>query len=257
MTEQAHFEYKSPNWFPSPMNDIDFQTLWEMSLNPLDVKNTKKGGWSRVFLWQVNGKKLIVKRQSGFTSRTLLSPFKGVPTFLRELHNIHRLCRLHIPTPSPVYYGQRFKNSQWQAILVTEFLEGYVSLQNILVQWSGSLPSPGEKRPVIAATASLIRQFHEQKLRHQHLVPKHIFLKSNFSKNLACIIDLEATRRFLPFKRNAEADLVSFNRRSRWASRTDKIRFLFAYLGISRWNPKAKRFARTILKNTERKVRRP
>lgn len=251
-------EYKRPNGVPSILSSVDFQSLWQMPLEPLDAPNTRKKGWSRVFLWTIGDTRLIVKRQENYTCKTFLHPLAGIPTLRREFNNLQRFGKRKIPVPEPVYFSeQRTVCGKRQAILITEYLEGHDSLQNRFDQWTRDGATPAEKQKVIRAVASLVAVLHKNKFRHRHLVPKHILLSQTGCPPQARLIDLEAAIKFVPFQKNRLKDLVSLNRRLVNANRTDRLRFLFAYLQIQTWTAQAKRLARSVLRHTERKERRP
>lgn len=236
--------------------EIDFETLWEMPLAPLDKPNQKHSGFSQVFLWKSEAGNLIVKRQSDYFSRSLLHPLRGIPTLQREFQNLLLLERKGIAVPRPLYFGCRRKDGHTQAVLITEFANEFIPLSTLLSQWTLKKPTCSCRKEMIAAVASAIRKLHQLRFCHRHLVPKHILLKPDCKPIRVILIDLEAAERFRPFRKNRQADLASLNNRCRFVSQTDKLRFLFSYLEISKWTPSAKHFARDILRKTYQKSRR-
>lgn len=242
----------SDSSFGSP-GKVDFERLWEMPLSPLDEPNHRKAGFSQAFLWKTEEGKWIVKRQFDYFCRTFLHPLTGIPTLEKEFHNLLRLQQEGIAVPRPLYFGCRRQDGHTQAVLITEYANGFISLDTLLSRWAIERPSPAHRKEITAAVASAIRNLHQHRLCHRHLVPKHILLRPDCKPIQVILIDLEATEPFRPFRKNRQSDLASLNYRCRLASQTDKLRFLFSYLGISRWTLPAKMFARDILQKSHRK----
>jgi len=69
------------------------------------------------------------------------------------------------------------------------------------------------------------------------------------------LLDLEGIRFVMIGNRHRIVDLSTLNRRSRWWSNSDKLRFLCAYLEIDRLDSSGRRFCRRILRRTMRKNR--
>ena len=83
-----------------------FSALWEAELTGVDAPNAERGGWSRVFRLELEGRSFFLKRQSNYFTRTFHRPF-GEPTVAREFRNIMRYQRLCIPTLQAVFFGER------------------------------------------------------------------------------------------------------------------------------------------------------
>ncbi|MGH8466250.1 MAG: lipopolysaccharide kinase InaA family protein, partial [Pseudomonas sp.] len=111
-----------------------FDPLWEVQLDAVDEPNTGRGGWSRVYRLELEGKGYYLKRQSDYLTRTLHRPF-GEPTFAREFRNILRYQKLAIPALQAVYYGERTINGERRAILMTRALDDWSDLDRLLGQW--------------------------------------------------------------------------------------------------------------------------
>lgn len=248
-------EYRLQDFAAEKPGNAAFEQLWDMPLTPLDQPNRKESGFSQVFLWKAERGNLIVKRQSDYFSRTLLHPLRGIPTLQREFENLLLLERKGIAVPRPLYFGCRRKDGHTQAVLITEYANDFISLNTLLSQWALKTPSCSFRKEIIAAAASAIRKLHQVRFCHRHLVPKHILLKPDSAPIRVILIDLEAAEPFRPFRKNRQADLASLNNRCRFVSQTDKLRFLFSYLEISKWTPSAKHFAREILRKTYQKSR--
>jgi tRNA A-37 threonylcarbamoyl transferase component Bud32 len=234
---------------------LDFDQLWDLPLERLDCPNQSGSGYSEVLLWKTNAGTFAVKRQSGYCCRTWRHPFRGIPTAEREFHNLQAMRRIGLPVPRPVYFSRRKVNGHLQSILITEYAEQFISLGTLLSQWNQKTPPRAVRKEIISAVARLIRNLHQSRHTHRHLVPKHILLKPQESPIPVMLIDLETLEQFRPFRKNRQSDLASLNNRCNAVSRTDKLRFLFSYLDISKWTPQAKAFVRDILQKTERKKR--
>ena len=256
-------DYVAPEWAQvlSGHGLTDFESLWNMQLEPLDAPNTERGGWSSVSCLSLHlpgaeVKRLIVKRQRNHTSRTFLHPLRGVPTFAKELANIFHFEALKIPTVTPVYYAQRLDVGNVRAVLITEFLEGYLSLEELTNSW---LTEGGgnrtERNRVIKAVSSLLSELHRKKVQHNSLYPKHLFIRDVDNDIQVRLIDLEKSKwRPLGNWRRIR-DLESLHRRTKGWSHTDRLRFLNTYCGSERLGKKERRLCRQVLKRTERRVK--
>jgi len=228
-------EFIAPKWHQILIDQglADFDALWNLALKPLDRPNTgrSRSGWSTVTLLPLEfpdgrEERLIVKRQQNHTSRTIRHPFRGVPTFEKEFYNIQHYRQLGIPTIESVYYARRNSPDGIQAVLVTEYLEGYRSLNELVTTWrEHGRPNRVELNSLIKAVASLIGKLHSKGLQHNSLYPKHLFIHQEGDKTRVKLIDLETTKR-RPFGNwRRIRDLESLHRRARGWSRIDRLRF--------------------------------
>ncbi len=256
-------EFIAPEWrqILTDQGLADFNTLWRLELEPLDIPNTERGGWSTVSILtrKVSDgieKRLIVKRQQKHTSFSFLHPFRGIPTFEKELYNILRYKQLGIPTIEPVYYSRRNSTNGPQAVLVTEYLDGYVSLNELVTTWQEhGQPNRFERIRVIKAVASLLRKLHSKDLQHNCFYPKHLFIKKENDKIRVKLIDLEKTKR-RPFGNGRKVrDLESLHRHSQGWSSADRLRFIKEYCNIGRMDKNAKRLCRQIMRRNKKKLR--
>ncbi len=239
----------------------DFHSLWEAQAEWVEEPNDRRGGWSGVgtlTLQLDNGetKTLYIKRQQNHVFKSLCHPFKGQPTFRREIDNIKRFKAAALPTLTPVYYGERRVNGNQQAILITEALTEYTSLQDFIDNNSASDIDSSLRHSIIDNVALVVRQLHQQGLRHGCLYPKHIFIKITDKTNIDVrFIDLEKARQWpLRFQRSVR-DLCNLHRYSQWwTSPDDRQRFLTKYLGTETLNAYGKKLSRQINKRTARKL---
>lgn len=217
-----------------------FDALWALQADWFEEPNKRRGGWSGVVRIEVGGPDgesvgLFLKRQQNHRRRTLRHPLAGEPTFAAEMRNIMALNALGVPTLTPVFYAQRKIDGQWRVVLMTVELEGFRPLDEWTAEWQASGWS--ESRPLrnalIRELAPHIRTMHRAGYVHNALHPKHVFVRFNrFDEPESRLIDLEKMRRKYPVLRNMVRDLDSFNRRNLHYSRTERLRFLRAYLGV-------------------------
>jgi len=237
-------DYITPEWeHILRFNDLNgFDALWELQVDWFEPPNERRGGWSgvvRVELDLPGGAKeeVFLKRQENHSRRTLRHPVFGEPTFAGEIKNILLLRQAGVPTLDPLYYGQRKVGGKQRAILVTRELAGFRPMNDVMKEWSkeGWEKSVSTRRRLITVLAGVIRRMHEQRLAHNSLHPKHVFIRivEGRAPEIA-LIDLEKMRRVITIAQASRRDLDSLNRRSRIWSHTDRLRFLKAYLGTDR-----------------------
>jgi len=253
--------YIDPKWEKALVDAglTDFEAMWNVSLETVDDTNVRRGGWSQAYIMPLRldgGKAIrtIVKRHMNHSTRTIAHPVIGIPTLRREFHNIQQCHRFNIPTVEAVYYAERHEPGKRRAILVTEYLEGYVSLHDLVLQWRRQgWPDPSERRPVIEAVARCIRQLHRHKLQHGHLQPKHILLRSDHGEVDARLIDLECMRATPTRRRCRVRDLTTLYRHLRSCSNPDRLRFALAYAQTQRLDARTRRLCHQVLARTRRK----
>lgn len=234
-----------------------FAALWALQLDAVDAPNTSRGGWSSVYRLELTDTRGVVsgfylKRQDNHLTRNLRHPF-GEPTFAREFRAIKDYARQGIPALKAVYFAQRRLDGHRQALLLTEALDGYEPLSTWFDSWA-CLGWRSKQRLILAA-AKLIGSLHQAGKVHQCLYPKHVFLKADADGAEARLIDLEKTRRVWFGQADYIADLGSLSRRSVTPSRTERMRFILAYLQKPRLDSDAKALINRILQRIEAKER--
>lgn len=240
----------------------DFERLWRLELSPLDSANTTRGGVSTVGVLVLaahdrEGRRLVVKRQYNHQTRTWRHPLKGIPTARKEFDNIRRFDRCGLASAAPVFFGQRRDHRGMRAILITEFLEGYQSLDTLLAQWARD-PTPREasRDAILRQAADLIARMHRAGYRHNCLYPKHLFVNTADAQPDIRLIDLEKAARTFWGDRRMMRDLGAFFRRCPHWSSSDQARFLVDYFGAAHMTPRIERTWRRILRGMARKRRR-
>lgn len=220
----------------------DFESLWQLEAGWFEEPNRRRGGWSGVSRCELalpgsTGKRgIFLKRQENHKTFSWRHPIHGIPTFWREFQHIMHYRDCGVPTLEPVYFAARRDGNGHRAILVTEELAGFVSLESLVAGWArDGAPSPGIRRNVIRAVADLARRMHAGRIQHNCFYPKHVFVRiDGEGRAEARVIDLEKSRS-RPFATVcALRDLDTLSRHAEGWRRSDRLRFLLDYLGVER-----------------------
>lgn len=235
----------------------NFDALWNVQAELVDEPNRARGGVSsvsRLMLLDGNGvpRLFYLKRQSNYSIRSVRRPW-GESTVAREFDNIGRCARLGIPALEAAYFAQRRQGGELQAILLTRALDGYLPLDEWFERWVEL--GYRQQQGMIRATAAVVARLHACDSVHNCLYPKHVFLKSGEDGVGVRLIDLEKTRarRFLPW--GPERDLDALNRHSRPPSRSQRLRFLLAYLGKNRVDAEVRNWVNRVVRRSAKKPR--
>jgi len=226
-------DYINNNWLSilSEEGLQSFEDWWDKEAEWFEPPNQRRGGWSGVSRVEIADRVVFLKRQENHVIRTLLNPFRGIPTFTREMENILTLQKAKVPALTPVYFAQRNINGCLRAILVTEALEGFVSLDKIVP----SELAMSQRVALIKQVALVIKQLHQHKLVHNCLYPKHLFVRASESDFDVRLIDLEKARKRLRRHSAVFRDLDTLNRHCDKWSLSDRCRFLKSYFGAQGW----------------------
>ena len=214
-------------------NLSEFEQLWTLDSPWFEEPNYRRNGWSGVIKYTLNDNAgntvpVFIKRQENHNYKTLLHPFKGVPTFRREYFNLQRLYTKKIPTLTNLYYGERIENGKAQSILITQSLEDYQSFEKFF-QNENAL-NENTIFQIMHTGGINTRLLHDANYRHGSLYPKHFFVKVENGKADVRLIDLEKLK-WYPF-----SYLVRFNdlsriiRRRAPVSQQSILLFIDAYL---------------------------
>jgi len=238
-------DYLADNWKSvlEHNNLKSFDDWWQRKADWFEEPNYRRGGWSGVCRLELedsagNKRTVFMKRQENHVAKTLLHPIKGIPTFNREMQNILQLKQAKVAALEPVYFAARTIDGAQRAVLVTESLDGFTPLNEV------SQDSLGyhARRQLIKAVAVLIRRLHSQRLQHNCLYAKHVFVKEGPKGYEARLIDLEKTKRRLLERTAMVRDLDSFNRHAHGWSAADRLFFLHHYLGTKKLTSELRRF---------------
>lgn len=238
-----------------------FKALWSLEADWFEPPNRDRGGWSGVMRIELpvpagGSVGMFLKRQENHLVRTPRRPL-GEPSCVVEMRNLQILQRVGVPSLEPVYFGQRKVAGKRRALLMTRELHGFRPLDEWIAEWraAGWARSAGIRRRVIAECATMLSRLHRAGLVHNALYPKHIFLRLDDHGEIDLrLIDLEKMRRKPGLARRTLRDLDSLNRRSRHWSKTDRLRFLKAYLGVERLDAVGRATWRRLAQAYERKT---
>lgn len=240
----------------------DFDALWKLEADWFEEPNFRRGGWSGVSRCELNlpegGKcAIFLKRQENHRARLWTHPIHGAPTFLREFRHIIHYRKCGVPTLEPVYFAMRKVGKDHRAILVTEELTGFVSMEDRVQTWlKEGAPPRAVRLGMLAEISKLLRTMHEHGIQHNCFFPKHVFARINPDKSVDVrVIDLEKSR-WRPSKTVcAIRDLYTLNYHSLCWSRTDRLWFFKSYLELTRLTSFAKWLWRTVTARSVRKGR--
>lgn len=227
-----------------------FDDFWKLEAKWFEEPNQRRGGWSgvaRCELLRPDGStaRVFLKRQENHITRTIAHPLRGLPTFVREFNSIMRYRRCGIPTLTPVYFAVRRPGGDQRAVLMTEELVGFRSLEELAREWQ-TLPA-ATRQAVASAVAQLLQQIHSHHLSHNCFYPKHVFVRLAERGQIETrIIDLEKTKRRLFGIDRDFRDMRRLNGPGLPWSRADRVRFFKEYLGVARLDAGAKEKWRRI-----------
>lgn len=206
---------------------VSFDAWWALQLGSVEEGNFDRGGWSSVIRFERDNRFFYVKRQSNRMTYRLTSFPIRVPTFKIEFNQIQRYQRHQIPTLEVVYFAWRKVGEEHQAILVTEALEDYRSLE-FWLQGRETL-SFYQRQSICQAVGHAVGKMHAAGIVHYNLYPKHIFMRlADFHIRF---IDLETSRSNFGLRRKKLRDVETLGRRTYRASKSDKFRAFLAYQG--------------------------
>jgi len=227
-------------------NNLDsFDALWSLESGWFEPPNRRRGGWSGVSRCELELPEggtvgVFLKRQENHTTRTPLHPF-GVSTFVREMQNVLRFRDAGIPALEPVYFAVRKSHGCLRAILCTRALDGFQPLEALVAHWqSAGWPARETRRRLIEPLADAMARMHAQKIQHNCFYPKHVFVRQDGNGFEVRIIDLEKAKVKLVRRNAVVRDLDTLNRHAPFWSRSDRLCFFLAYLGLERLTPQAK-----------------
>ncbi len=262
--EQSMKDYINERWqYILRHNGLsDFDALWQLDAPWFEAPNYRRDGWSGVSRYELTlpegGTGIIfIKRQENHRARLWSHPIRGAPTFLREFRNIIHYHSRGIPTLEPVYFAMRKVGSDHRAILITEALTEFVSIEDRVQRWlKHGAPMRPIRLSILAAVAGVLRNMHAHGIQQNCFLPKHVFTRVNADGSVDVrIIDLEKSR-WRPSKTLcAIRDLYTLNYNSLCWSRSDRLWFYMQYLNIPCLTPYAKWLWRNIAARSFRKNR--
>ena len=255
-------DYVSTEWQDiAKENGLDtFAALWDHESELVEELNVRRGGTSGVSRLQFTdylGKVRVfyLKKHANHLYKTFRHPLRGETTLSREVVNFQRCKKLGITVPHLVYYGERWSKSEVQAMMVTEALYDYYSLDDWVERWKNVPPRAVLLSRVIETIAEVLQKFHSGGLQCRCLLQKHIFLKIESATEEVDIglLDLELAQRQLPSRARIR-DLHTLHRKSPWWTVKDRIRFCRTYFGSSQLEKKGKKLWYQVQQRVKKKL---
>jgi tRNA A-37 threonylcarbamoyl transferase component Bud32 len=205
-----------------------FDAWWYRQGIWVESQNLRRGGTSGVQRVTLeDGRQCYSKRQEQHLYRSLRHPF-GRPTALRERDAYAALGAIGVATPKLVYCGARKRAGVWQAILVTEALEGLIDID----QWyrtASAAVGESSRHAMLDELARQVARMHAGGWQHGCLYAKHVFVRcDDAGAPQVVLIDLEKCRRRRP-QRASRRDVDQFRRHRGAMPEEDWQFFLVAY----------------------------
>lgn len=198
-----------------------FAYFWSQHGEWVEEPNQRRGGESGVQrVIGTKGQLLYIKRQIGHTYRSWLHPL-GRPTVLRERDALRELSLLQVGVPELVFAGaRRSDDGQWQALLVTASLDGYMDIESWYTAGERERIGEAAHERLLATLATTLARMHQGRWQHSCLYMKHIFVRVTGEGSTAqidiALLDLEKSRKRLTGQRAAAHDLKQLRRHSSW-----------------------------------------
>ena len=208
-----------------------FEQLWQIDADWYEPPNYKRNGWSGVCQLKLTDQLIYLKRQHNHARRTWLKPFSGESTLNREFQVLQHLQKNSICAPALIAFGEKLQHGKFDALLMMEALNHYVSLEHYAA-------TQAITPPLIIAIATAIRQLHATGIQHRSLYPKHIFIKEKATIFEIAFIDFEKSRFTLLPKLRAITDLSTFLRKVNTWPDKDRMLFFMTYYGLDITMPK-------------------
>lgn len=220
-----------------PFSDVQattFQRWWDTRGEWVEAPNQRREGESgvqRVLRNDPAHGVMYCKRQVGHLYRSLRHPF-GRPTVLREQHALNAFAALGVRVPRLIYCAAQRDAGQWRALLVTEALQGFISLDQWYHDDCRQRWGEAVHRQMLESVAATLARFHRARWQHGCCYPKHLFIKVRSDQRCqieVAVLDLEKSRRRLRQADAARHDLRQLNRHRDGMSDEDWRRFQTAH----------------------------
>jgi len=198
----------------------------------------------RTFRVERNGSGFFIKCHHGMgwgeiikNLLQLRSPVLGAGN---EWRAIHRLQELMVETMTPVAYGkQGWSPAAIDSLLITEELQGCISLETYCQEWQQNPPEPKHKWILIRRLAQIARILHQNGVNHRDFYLCHFLIPTPWDgseENLHLyVIDLHRMQmRTSTPRRWVVKDIGSlwFSAMKIGLTRRDLLRFAREYLGL-------------------------
>ncbi|EZQ15637.1 InaA protein [Halopseudomonas bauzanensis] len=184
-----------PSGLLSRFSQYGFEHWWSMDGEWVEEPNQRRGGESGVKLLpplQPGQPPLYSKRQIGHLFRSWRHPF-GLPTVLREEQALIACEQLGVTVPKRVFCAARKQLGRWQALLITEELSGFVSLDQWYAEHAPKLDE-NSRKAVLRRLALVLQRLHRGRRQHGCLYSKHVYISLTAKVPEVALLDLEKSR---------------------------------------------------------------
>ncbi len=256
LTSQHTFKFMA-NSEDAPLQQAcpDLNAVFNLTANHIISKSNQ----SEIFSYQIGQQQYYIKRY--FTTVGFASWF-GLSRFRIETQNQLWFNHCKLPAARVVAYGEeRFLLKTKRAVLITESVDHTLSLAEIAEQHPAYFKNKIWRDKLMQQSAAILRFFHQNRFCHNDLHWRNILIKDydSLEKLQIYLIDCPRGRRltwpFLTYKKFK--DLANIDKKApHYFSRTQRLRFILAYLGTERLRENDKTLVRTILKHKVHRVKR-
>nr|WP_314872216.1 lipopolysaccharide kinase InaA family protein [uncultured Pseudomonas sp.] len=181
----------------------------------VEPPNIRRGGESGVLRVECDGQTFYKKQQVGHIYRSLCHPF-GYPTVAREANALEAATSLGVLTPALLYRDVRKVDGDWQAVMITAALDGYLSLEDFYAQGLAKSVGTDRHHEILAAYGRALATLNRGRWQHGCLYLKHVFVDIRGSGVKVALLDFEKSRKRLTAMRASRHDLRQVKRRSKW-----------------------------------------
>lgn len=192
----------------------DFAYWWDVQGEWVEEPNERREGCSGVQFVaaaEPGQASLYIKRQINHCYRSLRHPL-GRPTVFREEQAIRAFNQLGVRTPKLIYCDAQKLPDHWRALMVTEELEGFISLDEWYEEHADT--EAACKPRLLQGIAQMLTTIHQAGWQHSCCYGKHIFVKTDIESGQTevAMLDLEKARRRWPATSAALHDLNQLSR---------------------------------------------
>lgn len=198
----------------SQLSEAEAFSRWlEIPGDWVEEPNVRRGGMSGVKrIYSDQGQLLYRKQQDAHIFRSLRHPL-GYPTVMREREALLACAALDVRVPPLVFAACRKSQGEWQAVLVTEALDGYKSLEDCYAEQLEQTWGEALHQQVLEEFGRVLGRLNRGHWQHGCLRLKHVFVRLNGAVPEVALLDLEKARRRFFAAQAAGHDLHQVRRR--------------------------------------------
>jgi hypothetical protein len=137
---------------------------------------------------------------------------------MREREALQACAALNVGAPVLVYADCRKVAGVWHALLVTEGLEGFSSLEDCYARDEQLVWGEPLHLKVLHEIGACLARYNRGRWQHGCLRMKHVFVRVQGDSVEVALLDLEKSHRRFSAKRAAQHDLKQLKRHSSWST---------------------------------------